>query len=249
MSYESSRMKHNNLVIKRQKSRMWYSIATILIILMLVLTYIFGRYLAVSELAGTKENLVLSQQLLKESQQQLQQVEESLVMQQQSAKVDTQSNQELVGNVKSLQQSKLELEEELAFYRKIMAPEKDQEGLTVDTFQITATEQKDEFHFRVTLIQAGKQAQYLKGNVDAFVSGILNGEEKEYNFRELGTFNGKHFQFQFKYFQNLQGFIQIPQGFEAKTLRLKAQTVGRRKNQRANKEALWQPKESQKYVR
>jgi hypothetical protein len=242
-------MKHSNLVIKQQKSRLWYSLSGFSILLLLVLTYFFGRYLAINDLAITKENLALSQQLLQDSQQGLQKAEENLVMQEQSAKVDTQSNQELVNNVKSLQQANLDLEEELNFYRKIMAPEKDQEGLTIDDYQITQTEIENELHYRVTLIQAGKQAQFLKGNLSVTVSGVLDGESKEYNFRELGTFNIKHFQFQFKYFQNLQGFIQLPKGFQAKKIRIVAQTTGRRKNQKANKEAIWQPEESQKYVR
>ena len=141
------------------------------------------------------------------------------------------------------------MEEELKFYRKIMAPELEKEGLAIDSLDISKTDDPDEFHFRLTLIQAGKQSQFLKGNIIIKVTGLLNGKQTEYDFRELGTFNNKHFQFQFKYFQNIQGFITLPSNFEAKSISVNVKTKGLRKNQKADNKLNWQPVESQNYVR
>ena len=242
-------MNQSKLVIKQQKSRLWYVTAGFLVLFVFVSTYVAGRYLALVDLATTKDELAISQQRLTATQSALDKASESLVMQKQSSQVDNQSNQELVNNVKSLQQTQNALEEELKFYRKIMAPEREQEGLAIDALQISKTDQVDEFHFRVTLIQAGKQSQFLKGDIILRLSGLLNGKNTEYDFRELGPFKAKHFQFQFKYFQNIQGFINLPSGFEAKKLTVAAQTKGRRKNQKAEKQMVWQPEESQNYVR
>ncbi len=242
-------MNQSKLVIKQQKSRLWYVTAGFLMLFIFVSTYVTGRYLALVDLATTKDELAISQQRLMATQSALDKASESLVMQKQSSQVDNQSNQELVNNVKSLQQTQNALEEELKFYRKIMAPEREQEGLAIDALQISKTDRVDEFHFRVTLIQAGKQSQFLKGDIILRLSGLLNGKNTEYDFRELGPFNAKHFQFQFKYFQNIQGFINLPSGFEAKKLIVAAQTKGRRKNQKAEIKMIWQPEESQNYVR
>lgn len=242
-------MTHSNLIIKPQKSRLWYITAGFSLLLLFVVIYVAGRYLSLVDLATTKEELVISQMRLAETQRALDRSSESLVMQKQSSQVDNQSNQELVNSVKNMQQVQNDLEEELKFYRNIMAPERDQVGLAIDALHMTRTDRADEFHFRLTLIQAGKQTQFLKGDIILRLAGLLNGKNTEYDFRELGTFNGKHFQFQFKYFQNIQGFIQLPAGFEAKRLTIAAQSKGQRKNQKAEKQMIWQPEENQKYVR
>jgi len=242
-------MNHSHLVIKQQKPRSWYIGIGFLLFLVVIGSYGIGRYLALEDLSTTKEALVTIQQQLVKTQRSLDQTAESLVMQKQSSQVDILSNKELVNSVKNMQQTQNDLQEELKFYRKIMAPGRDKEGLAIDALQISQTQDVDEFHFRITLIQAGKQTQFLKGDITLKLSGLLNGKNTEYNFRELGTFNVKHFQFQFKYFQNIRGFIRLPSGFEAKKLTASVKTKGRRKNQKAQKQAIWQPLESQNYVR
>ncbi len=242
-------MNQSSLVIKQQKSRLWYLTAVFSLLLLFVVTYIAGRYLALADLASTKDDLEKSQQRLADTQDALGRASESLVMQKQSSQVDNQSNQELVNSVKNMQQVQNDLEEELKFYRNIMAPERDQKGLTIDSLKVSKTDKQDEFHFRLTLIQAGKQSQFLKGDIVLRLTGLLNGKNTEYDFRELGTFNSKHFQFQFKYFQNIQGFINLPSGFEVNKLTIAARTKGLRKNQKAEKQMIWQPEESQNYVR
>ncbi|MEP1740048.1 MAG: DUF6776 family protein, partial [Kangiellaceae bacterium] len=77
------------------------------------------------------------------------------------------------------------------------------------------------------------------------VSGELDGQAREFDIRELGTFKNSDFQFQFKYFQNIQGTIELPGGFIAKSINVSAQTKGLRKNQKTNLKVSWRPEESQ----
>jgi len=112
-----------------------------------------------------------------------------------------------------------------------------------------------QFHFRLTIIQAQKQAQFLKGSVEITLFGQDKGigqdnnqasqlnHQLSYQFRELGTFKTADFRFQFKYFQNIQGFIQLPKDFMPQRLVAIAKTKGLRKNQTAKFETLWQPEE------
>ncbi|MBV1909762.1 MAG: hypothetical protein KUG78_10610 [Kangiellaceae bacterium] len=240
---------HSNLVIREQKSRSWYIGIGLASLLLFVTTFLVGRFLAVSDLAETKQNLQQLELKLKQTLGALDNVSESLVMQKQSAQVDDLSNQELVNSVKIMQQTNSELQQELSFYRKIMAPALDQDGLTVDSVQILATNKVQVFQIQTTLIQAGKQLQYLKGSAIIKFQGEMDGLVKEFDIRELGTFKAKHFQFQFKYFQNIQGFVELPDGFTVKSLTVTAKTRGLRKNQTAKKQIKWQPEESQQHVR
>jgi uncharacterized protein DUF6776 len=242
-------MNYPNLVIKRQRHQFWYAAVVLMVLLLLVATFLIGRYLALADLAETKQSLIQVELELADSKRALKETSESLVIQRQSSQVDDQSNLALVNDVKMMQQTQKSLEEELKFYRKIMAPEREKDGLSVDSIQIVTVSNSQEFNFIVTLIQAGKQSQYLKGDIIVKVKGLLNNKNTEYDFRELGAFKTQDFQFQFKYFQNIQGSIRLPKGFVAKEVVVKAKTKGRKKNQKAEKQMIWQPEESQKYVR
>ena len=242
-------MSRLNLVIKHQKSQLWYLSVGTLVVLTIVAVFIIGRYLALSDLSRTKVQLEEAIEEIKQSKLVSDELNEKLVMQRQSSQIDSQSSKQLVSNVKELQQTRTDLESELAFYRRIMSPEQEKDGLKVDEFQISSSDISHNYHFRLTLIQAGKQSRYLKGNVGIQLNGLLNGKKTEYNFKELGSFENKQFDFQFKYFQNIQGFIQLPEGFKANKVSISAKTIGRSKKVSIYKQFDWKPQESQNYVR
>ena len=242
-------MSQLNLVIKHQRSQFWYLSVGSLVVLTIVGVFIIGRYLALSDLSQTKAQLNEALEEIRQSKLVGAELNEKLVMQYQSSQIDSQSSKQLVNNVKELQQTQTDLESELAFYRRIMSPEQEKDGLKVDEFHISNSDISHNFHFRLTLIQAGKQSRYLKGGVSIQVSGLLNGKKTEYDFKELGTFENKQFDFQFKYFQNIQGFIQLPDDFKANKVNISAKTTGRGKKLSIYKQFDWKPQESQNYVR
>ncbi|TQV85281.1 DUF6776 family protein [Aliikangiella coralliicola] len=232
-------MSEPQLIITQKKSLFWYFAWGVLTVFLLYLSFYGGRYLAIEEQQETIEKAAWLEQKLAEYQQAYQKANEDLVMQTQSAKVDTQSNQQLVDSVKQLQETQRQLEAELKFYRNIMAPELEQEGLTIAEFELSKLNQGETPRFKLVLTQAGRQEQFLKGEVELKLHGQLNGSPTVYEFRELGTFLPKHFQFQFRYFQNIEGNIALPEGFIAQHVTIQAKTKGLRKNQTAEKQIDW----------
>ncbi|MEP1742836.1 MAG: DUF6776 family protein, partial [Kangiellaceae bacterium] len=144
---------HSNLVIKQQKTKPWYIGVGSLVVLLFTASYLTGRYLAINDLSETKQQLAAVELELAETKSALDSLNERLVMQAQSAQVDNLSNQELINSVKSLQQNNKKLVEELTFYRKIMAPERDKDGLVVDSIKLFNTDEENVFQIRTTLIQ------------------------------------------------------------------------------------------------
>jgi hypothetical protein len=225
------------LVIKQQQSPWVIALWCFAAVLALAATFYSGRYLAIDEREQALDQVDWLQKKLDEYQQAYLTANENLIMQKQSAKVDNQSNQQLVDSIKSLQDTQRQLEEELTFYRGIMAPELDQQGLTIAKLDFNSSSQMTTF--KLVLTQAGKQEQFLKGQVTVRFDGKLNGIAKTYLINELGSFSDKHFDFQFKYFQNIEGQIQLPQGFVAENVVVSAKTRGLRKNQSAEKSFQW----------
>lgn len=232
-------MAAQKLIIKQQKTAKWYFCWICFAASLLLLAYYSGRYLAIEEREQAIENAAWLQAKLDEYQLAYRNVNQQLVMQTQSSKVDNQSNQQLMDTIKNLQDEQRKLQEELKFYHNIMAPELSANGLTIASFNLIQLPSSDKLAFKLALTQAGKQEAFLKGSVDIKVEGLLEGKTVNYPFRELGTFQAKHFQFQFRYFQNIEGEIQIPVNFEPKKIIVSAKTRGLRKNQTANKQFDW----------
>jgi len=227
------------LIIKQQKSALWGVFWGLISVGLLSISFFIGRFLAVDERQQLLDKSSWLEQQLAQSQLAYQKVNENLVMQTQSAMVDDQSNQQLVDNIKKLQNTQVKLEEELKFYRGIMAPELANEGLTIANFELKQINGSELPRFKLVLTQAGKQEQFLKGSVEMNLNGMLNGQPTSFKFSELGTFQAKHFQFQFRYFQNIEGEIELPQGFIAQTISIRARTQGLRKNQTTEKQIAW----------
>ncbi|MGB0495649.1 MAG: DUF6776 family protein [Kangiellaceae bacterium] len=239
-------MNNSKLIVTEQKSNLWYVTLVLGSVISLVSVYLTGRYLAISDLADTKKQLKEIQASLSDTQIAYNKVTESLVLEKQSTLVESLSNQDLIKNIQTLELEQKSLQEELRFYRNIMAPEKDAKGLNIDQLVITKIDNEGQFHFRLTIIQAQKQAQFLKGNAELVVFGHDKDKQDNqlsYRFRELGNFKASDFNFQFKYFQNLQGFIQLPKEFVPQRLVATAKTKGLRKNQTAKLETVWQAEE------
>jgi hypothetical protein len=227
------------LVIKQQISPLKLGLWAVLTVILLLGCFFLGRYLAVDERQQLIAQTVWLQEKLDEYQQAYQEANESLVMQTQSSKVDDQSSQQLIDSIKQLRDTQMQLEAELQFYRNIMAPELSKEGLTIADFELLDSQSSDSSRFKLVLTQAGRQEQFIKGKVELKLEGLLNGEPKTFAFSELGTFQAKHFQFQFRYFQNIEGEIVLPQGFTAEQVTISARTQGLRKNQTTEKKVNW----------
>lgn len=241
-----SKMNSKKLIVTQQKSKLWYITIFLGCVVTLVSIYSLGRYLAVEDLFQTKQLLSETEEILNNTQNAYGDITESLVLEKQSTLVESLSNQDLIENIKSLELELKSMQEELRFYRNIMAPEKGANGLNVDQLAITKVDSEGRFHFRLTIIQAQKQAQFLKGNVEITLFGEDNNNpinQLSYRFTELGTFKKSDFKFQFKYFQNIQGFIQLPDNFMPQRLVVMAKTKGLRKNQTAKFETVWQAEE------
>ncbi len=227
------------LVIKEKKSSLFYLGWISAVILLIAVSFYIGRYLSNKEREDMLDKISWLNTQVENYQQAYQQTNQELVMQTQSAKVDNQSQQQLVETVKGLQEKQQELEAELKFYRNIMAPELAQQGLTIDNFE-AINFNANALDYKLVLTQAGRQEQFIKGDIELEVVGQLNGETQTLPFRELGTFQNKDFQFQFRYFQNIEGQIQLPANFVAERINVRVKTTGLRKNQNAEKQFSWE---------
>jgi len=114
--------------------------------------------------------------------------------------------------------SKIEAEhykvkKELAFYEKIMAPEKQAEGVVIDNLIISPTTSKNHYRFQVVLVQQNKQKRYAKGYVKLMFSGSSNNQPDHFNLSNISPVSRQDMSFNFQYFQMVEGEFTLPENF------------------------------------
>ncbi len=148
-----------------------------------------------------------------------------------AGQIDRESQSKVRGEVKELQDENLELKQELAFYRGIVSPEDRKAGLKIQSFEVTNGQEPLAYHYKLILTQVLKNDKVAKGNVVLAVEGTQGGKPSRLPLSKLVQGAGDRLTFKFKFFQNFEGDIRLPEGFraEAVTLSVVPSTKGLKK--------------------
>jgi hypothetical protein len=104
-----------------------------------------------------------------------------------------------------------ELQEELEFYRRIVAPSDGQAGPRVQTFEITSGGLENAYRLKFLLVQSPQRSGRAQGTLDLSLRGTLRGAEASMTLQELAA---EPLDFEFLYFQDLDLELILPEGFE-----------------------------------
>lgn len=120
-----------------------------------------------------------------------------------------------------------ELESDLTFYRNIMAPSETNEGLQVDKMILRPARGEGRYDFKLVLTQVGNNKNYISGQVAVNVVGMRNDEKQVIALRDLSAdIDDLGIKLRFRYFQDVEGELQVPEGFEPLEIHVVAQAQG-----------------------
>ncbi|PIE40906.1 MAG: hypothetical protein CSA49_06100 [Gammaproteobacteria bacterium] len=138
-----------------------------------------------------------------------------------------------------LQNRVSELAEAVAFYKGVMAPEKNDKGLRIEKATLEATKDPGRVRYKIVLTQVADNRSYVSGRVKINVLGVENGEKKTLSVATLSKdMESDGTKFKFRYFQDIVGEFQIPDGFVPEHIEVIAQSKGR-KAMRLEKKFDW----------
>ncbi len=123
------------------------------------------------------------------------------------------ANQKSSAMLTKIEAAHYQVKKELAFYEKVMAPEKQAEGLVIDNLTLSATESKNHYRFQVVLVQQSKKKRYAKGYIRLTFSGSLNNQARQFSLKELSKNTHQQLSFNFKYFQVVEGEFTLPENY------------------------------------
>ena len=128
--------------------------------------------------------------------------------------VDRESYKEVEVQLATLQAKIQEQRDAIAFYRGIVSPADGNAGLRVQDLKVTRGKEEREFNVRLVLVQAMKHDRKVSGDVNLSVVGDQDGAETSYALAQLlSDDEDKTWAYSFRYFQNFERQLVLPDGF------------------------------------
>ncbi len=155
---------------------------------------------------------------------------------------------ELVRQELATQQETIaELEKGIHFYRSLMAPDEETDGLSVRSIDIAPGE-NGKHPFRILVQQSARKHELLTGTLQVTLKGTLEGEPVSYNLSDISEqVPNPDIRLRFKYFQAIDGLLELPVGFTPDVLSVSAHSIKPRSSV-VNKEIPWSVQEEISHV-
>lgn len=147
---------------------------------------------------------------------------------QQGQVIDQQSYGTVRGDLKQLQDEVLELRKEVEFYRGIVSPLERQSGIGIQSFKVQPSGETGLYHYELVITQVLNNDKSVAGNLQLTLEGLLNGKPRNIDFSEISPSRGMKSSFRFKYFDKIEGDIQLPPGFVPRNVNVEVTPSGRK---------------------
>ncbi len=141
-----------------------------------------------------------------------------------SSAVDQQTGAELQETLTALRQRVAQLEEDVLFYRQVVEEEIDETGLVIGQLDIDATRSPDRYRYKLVMRQQDADGDtYLTGHLNFNLVGQLQDQQVILPLRDLSEFEDElDIRLRFKYFQNIEGELVLPEGFQPDRIQIAA---------------------------
>lgn len=130
-------------------------------------------------------------------------------------------------HLRNLQDEVLALKEEVAFYRGIVSAGKEK-GLNIQTFVLDKENSPGAYRFQLVLTQHLKRVKKISGTVKLKVMQEQNGRLKALLLSDMTGKQADALEFEFKFFQRIEGRFTLPDGFKPERLQIQVVSSGKR---------------------
>jgi hypothetical protein len=170
------------------------------------------------------ENVLLSDALI-QAQEQVAELRAQLAMSGQDTLLDQRAEAEVQSTINSLRGRIRQLEQDVSFYRQVMAPDSSETGLVIENLRLELAVAPAAYRYRVFVRVAGAGDEMVRGSVQLSLQGQQDGLSRTYELRELAAATAEVSDtLDFRYFQTLEGEFELPSGFIPEAMLVHAQS-------------------------
>ena len=128
--------------------------------------------------------------------------------------IKSEAYRDVEASLTELQTKIQEQRDAIGFYRGIVSPADGKPGLRVQDLRLTRGKAEREYNIRLVLVQAKQHDRKVSGDVNLSIAGDQNGVEKTYTYAQLlPDKTQKKWIFSFRYFQDFERLVVLPDGF------------------------------------
>lgn len=155
------------------------------------------------------------------------QIKRELLKLERGYSMDQQAISEAQHTIMGLETTVSQLNSDLRFYKNIMAPGEVETNLQVQRLIVKPAGRDDRFSYKLSLTQVGDNRSYIAGLVAVNVIGERDGDQEIIPLRDLSpAVEELGIVFKFRYFQDVEGELTLPDGFKAEAIQIVAQAEG-----------------------
>lgn len=204
----------------------WQLIALPLVLITMGVFY-FGKYYVAEELIRANQTIETLQKELQTQRDLLDEERSRSTVAEREADVVRRANALLRESERKRQDEIANLQADLEFYRRLGGASGSQGPLTVHYLELQPTQSPRVFRVIISLTQNLRWAASTSGSIQISVDGISEGVAAHLAYQQILAKSDKPLSFQFKYFQQLEQLITLPEDFEATrlTIRLKSKSL------------------------
>ncbi|NHO68189.1 hypothetical protein G8770_21780 [Aestuariicella hydrocarbonica] len=144
------------------------------------------------------------------------------------AKVDRQASEGVRNEVISLKSEIATLQEDISFYRGLMAPTGNERGLTIGSLNVISTGAPRQYEYKLVVQQLATRHTLLNGSLQFTIVGRQGEQMVALPLMDVSdNVDDENIKLRFKYFQTLEGRINLPESFEPERIELIAKSTGK----------------------
>lgn len=233
---------HERLVIRRY--RPWERFRRNLFWLLFIVAvggsgYFAGVYDSMSGISELTSERTILQDALQDAEHTITTLTQRVGVLEKGGEVDRKATEGIRQTVKELKAQIATLEEEVAFYKGIMAPSADDKGLRVSKIDLQPLETRGRYRYSIMLTQVADNSSYISGLAAVNFVGLRAGEKVILPLRDMdSSVTDLGVKFRFRYFQEVSGEIQLPENFMPEQVQVVLQSTGS-KAQRVEQTIDW----------
>ena len=150
----------------------------------------------------------------------------SISQAQRQLQIDKSAYKELAANLNASNAEITDLHKELKFYRSIISPKDGRSGVQIQDLAIMSTDKADIYSYKLVLIQALRHSEEVSGTVGFEIKGSKNDRQTVIKHPRSPD---SEIRVNFRYFQNLEGIIDLPPDFAPVEIKVNVTTLGKKK--------------------
>ncbi len=149
-----------------------------------------------------------------------------LTMVKQAAEIDRESIVSIRDQIKQFQDERLKMEEELAFLRGIVSTTNKKQALRVQNFKLEPGLEEGQYSYKFSVSQVINSGIVAKGVIELTVEGVQDGRASRLSLAQVSEEKLDSIKMRFRFFQNVEGKLQLPKGFVPATIEIDVKPSG-----------------------